>query len=99
MPGELVAVDLSHSAQAYAQLLLNLHELIQQGKGDCDEAEAVADEMDAPWYAMTEKEQDRMRGLAADLNTLREGAPKRVEMGPGQLAQWRHEASDAGFSL
>src|SRR5215472_13435269 len=74
---------------AYARLLRQVHELIAQGKGDTDEAEALADLMDAPRYAMTPAEQARMRGLSADLYALREGGPKRVDVSPERLAQWK----------
>ncbi len=74
---------------AYARLLLELHRLILAGAGDSAEAEELADRMDAPWYAMTAQEQARMRGLAADLHTLREGGPKRMSMSPEQVAEWQ----------
>ena len=41
---------------------------------------------------MTHQEQDRMRGLAADLNALKEGGPKRVDMTPEQIAEWQRAA-------
>jgi tetratricopeptide (TPR) repeat protein len=72
-----------------------MHRLIDEGKGDTEEAEALADQMDFPWYAMTAKEQSRMRGLAADLHSLREGGPKRVEMSPDQFAAWQQGARQA----
>ena len=37
---------------AYTRLLLEMHRLIEVGKGDSDEAEALADRMDKPWHAM-----------------------------------------------
>jgi hypothetical protein len=81
----------------YARLLGEVHHLIAQGKGDTDEAEALADQMDAPWYAMTPVEQARMRGLSVDLYALREGGPKRVDMSPEQLALWQRDAQE-GYS-
>ena len=48
--------------------------------------------MDAPWYAMTAAEQERMRGLSADLYALREGGPKRVPMSRQELSQWQDRA-------
>jgi hypothetical protein len=79
----------------YARLLRESHALISQGKGDTPEAEALADQMDEPWYALTAQEQQRMRGLSADLHALREGGPKRVEMSPDQYAQWQVTYRDA----
>jgi tetratricopeptide (TPR) repeat protein len=72
-----------------------MHRLIDEGQGDSAEAEALADQMDAPWHAMTPQEQSRMRGLASDLHALREGGPKRVEMTPEQLAAWRNAFREA----
>jgi|ERR1043166_7561788 hypothetical protein len=85
----------STAALTYARLLRENHDLIAQGKGDSAEAEALADRMDAPWYAMTVDEQLRMRGLSADLYALREGGPKRIEMSSEQLAAWQKRAKEA----
>jgi tetratricopeptide (TPR) repeat protein len=73
----------------YARLLRELDDLTNRGLGDSPEAEALVDRMDTPWYAMTADEQARMRGLAADLNALREGGPKRVNMAPDESATWQ----------
>src|SRR5262245_23804635 len=80
---------------AYARLLRQVHALIAQGKGDTDEADALADLMDAPWYAMTPAEQARMRGLSADLYGLSEGGPKQVDMTQEQFTEWQRAARDA----
>jgi tetratricopeptide (TPR) repeat protein len=89
MPSAPKALNTVSPVIAYARLLLEMHRLIDDGQGDSDEAEALADRMDAPWHAMTGLEQGRMRGLAADLNALREGGPRRLEMSPEQLAEWK----------
>jgi tetratricopeptide (TPR) repeat protein len=83
---------------AYAKLLIDMHRLVCEAKGDSEEAEALAERMDAPWYAMSGPEQERMRGLAADLNALREDGPKRVDMSPEQVAQWQRAAKEAYLS-
>jgi tetratricopeptide (TPR) repeat protein len=83
----------------YAALLKELDDLIAQGKGDGKEAEALADQMDLPWYAMTPQERARMRGLSADQYALREGGPKRVEMSKEEIAKWQAVARDAYASL
>ena len=57
---------------AYERLLIELHRLIADGKGDDDEAEAVRDQMDAPWYRLSTEEDDRMSGLSADLYMLQD---------------------------
>lgn len=82
-------------ALIYARLLRQSHELLSQNKGDTPEAEALAEQMDQPWYALTAQEQRRMRGLSADLHALREGGPKRIEMAPEQFAAWQRDARDA----
>lgn len=78
----------------YARMLRESHNLIAQGKGESPEAEALADRMDQPWYAMTAEEQRRMRGLSGDLNALLDGGPKRVEMTPEALAEWQRLGKD-----
>src|SRR5690242_8348021 len=80
---------------AYAQMLRESQALIDSGRGDSPEAEALADRMDVPWAAMTSKEQDRMEGLSIDLYALAEGGPKQVEMSGEDLAAWRREAAEA----
>jgi tetratricopeptide (TPR) repeat protein len=82
-------------ALIYARLLWQSHELLAQNKGDTPEAEALAEQMDQPWYALTAQEQRRMRGLSADLHALREGGPKQVEMASDQLIAWQRAARDA----
>jgi hypothetical protein len=84
---------------AYARLLRRSHNLIAAGKGDSEEAEMLADDMDAPWYAMNECEQDRMRGLSADLYALREGGPKRIEMSDQEVAKWKKATKRAYAGL
>lgn len=79
----------------YAHLLRQSHDLLAQDKGDTPEAEAIAEQMDQPWYTLTPQEQQRMRGLSADLHALGEEGPKQVEMSPEQLAAWQHGARDA----
>jgi tetratricopeptide (TPR) repeat protein len=95
MPTKTNALDAQPPALVYARLLILLHRLIGQGLGDSEEAEATADQMDSSWYALSAQEQTRMRGLAADLHALREGGPKRVNMLPEQLANWKRELKEA----
>src|SRR5438034_1313428 len=80
---------------AYARLLRVSQELIDQGKGDSEEAVALSEEMDVPWQAMTDQEQDRMRGLSVDLYTLAEGGSKQVSMSPEEAHNWEEEARAA----
>ena len=55
----------------YVRLLRQLHRLIAEDN-DGDEADALREDMDAPWYALSEEEIARIRGLSADLYTLDE---------------------------
>jgi hypothetical protein len=86
-------------ARVYGRLLLRLHDLIAKGQGDDAEADAVRDQMDAPWYAMTEAEQERVGGLSEDLYALADKNPRSVRMTEEERRQWGKEfgtAFDAG---
>jgi hypothetical protein len=85
-----VATDDS-PARAYARLLLRLHDLIAKGQGDEPEADAVREQMDAPWYAMTEAEQERVGGLSEDLYALAENSPRSVKMSAEERQTWDRE--------
>jgi hypothetical protein len=76
---------------AYSRLLLRLHDLITRGQGDDAEAEAVRDQMDAPWHAMTEAEQERMGGLSEDLYALAENNARSVKMSAEERRRWGEE--------
>lgn len=56
----------------YERLLEELSHLMAEGKGDTDEADAIRDEMDVPWYKLSQEETDRMRGVSADLYMLQD---------------------------
>jgi tetratricopeptide (TPR) repeat protein len=58
----------------YVRLLKALHRRLAEDKDD-DEADALRDEMDGPWYSLSEEEIARVDGLAADLYTLDETPP------------------------
>lgn len=51
-------------------LLRRLDELIAEGNGDGTEADAVRNQMEEPWYAMTEGEQHLLDLVSADVSTL-----------------------------
>src|SRR5438132_69343 len=95
MPLDAKPLSPQPPAIAYARLLREMHRLIGEGKGDSEDAEALVERMDVPWHALTAQEQSRMRGLSADLHTLREGGPKRVDMTPEQLSAWRNAFREA----
>jgi hypothetical protein len=78
-------------AHTYSRLLLRLHDLIARGQGDASEGDAIRDELDAPWYAMTEAEQQRVGGLSEDLYALAEKNPRSVTMPAEERRQWGQE--------
>jgi hypothetical protein len=78
--------------QRYAKLLLQLDELMSTGKGNGPAADEVREQMEEPWYAMTESEQERARGLSEDLYALMEGEKKSVSMSPADRIRWAQEA-------
>jgi hypothetical protein len=55
---------------ALVRRLVRLHELIAQGKGDAPDADALRDEMDAPWRRLTPAETELLDDLSVDLYSL-----------------------------
>jgi tetratricopeptide (TPR) repeat protein len=51
--------------------------------------------MEEPWDQMTEREQERMRGLSEDLYAIEDGGAKQVPMSPGDRASWASDARTA----
>jgi hypothetical protein len=76
----------------YALRTRQVHVLIAHGKGDSVEADEIRDEMDEPWYAMTDVEQVRMRGLSADLYALGDPSLRPPLTDVQQIQAWREEA-------
>jgi hypothetical protein len=56
----------------YERLLQELHHLMAEGKGDTEEADALREEMDEPWWALRREERARLDGLSADLYMLQD---------------------------
>ena len=54
----------------YMRHLVRLHELIAQGQGDSEEADAIRDQMDWPWSQLNRRQIELADGLAGDLYTL-----------------------------
>lgn len=54
----------------HERLFKELHDLIRQGKNESEEADAVREKMEEPWYELSEPEQERLSGLSADLYSL-----------------------------
>ena len=51
--------------EEYVRLLLELHTLMEAGKGDTEEADAVRDKMDGPWRSLSAHEV-RVSDLVSD---------------------------------
>ena len=51
---------LSPVGKLYLSLLLNLREMIRVGAGNSEEADALRDRMDKPWYAMTDDDRAQL---------------------------------------
>jgi tetratricopeptide (TPR) repeat protein len=52
------------------RLLCRLHELIRNEQDESPEGEAIRDAMDYPWWQMSEREQELVGGLSADLYSI-----------------------------
>lgn len=83
------------AVRIYARLLLRLHDLIAKGKGDDPEADEVREQMDAPWHALTEAEQDRVGGLSEDLYALVEKDPRSIKMPADARQRWGQQFKNA----
>jgi hypothetical protein len=77
-----------------ARLLRELHLLFLQGKDQSKEADAIRDDMETPWYAMTPADQERIGGLSEDLYALAEGGLPRVAMSEQQIQAWKKELEE-----
>jgi tetratricopeptide (TPR) repeat protein len=63
-------VPISSNLFQLAQLTLALQELTSQGLDESPEADLVREQMEFPWYQLSETEMDLSRGLSADLYSL-----------------------------
>ena len=70
---------LSMSPSYFAVLhgLFEMYRLAKEGKFDSPEADAIRDEMDAPWTMLTETEKHTARDLSAALNAIVEDGGSR----------------------
>jgi tetratricopeptide (TPR) repeat protein len=55
---------------AYADLLLKLHQLIANGRGDAEESDAIRDHMDFHWNLLDVEDLEIVRQLSADLSRI-----------------------------
>lgn len=81
--------------RAYSCLLLRLHDLIDKGQGDDPEADAVRDQMDGPWRALTEAQQERVGGLSEDLYALAENNPRAAKLSSEERRTWGQDFKSA----
>lgn len=78
MRGDPSMSDPSPKTAAFVEsmrLLLELHRLFVEHRDESPEADALREAMDAPWYAMTEDEQQRIRQLSAELYDIGDRTP------------------------
>jgi hypothetical protein len=73
---------LSPNYLAVARGIRALHVLALDGRDDSPEAEAIRDESDGPWEALSETERRRISGLSEDLYAVSEPAREAEEMNP-----------------
>jgi hypothetical protein len=60
----------------FAELLLQYHRLLSDGKGESEQTSAVEDDMSELWERLDERQRTSLSGLGSDLNWLRrQGAP------------------------
>lgn len=91
---------LASGLEAYADLLLKLHDLIAQGKGDSEDSNAIRDHMDVYWNRLDDDELEIARQLSADLYTIydaRANSHPRADFYSADLAaemRKAHEAKD-----
>jgi hypothetical protein len=50
----------------YVRLMNRLHWLTAEGRGDSEEADELRDDMDGPWYLMTDAEREIVRKMSAE---------------------------------
>jgi len=87
---------------AYADLLLKLHQLIADGKGDAEESDALRDHMDVYWKSLDVEELEIVRQLSADLNGIydeRNSLHPRADYYSDKLALEMAKAHDSGNYL
>ena len=54
----------------YLELAVELHVLVAEGRNDTPEADAIRDQMEAPWQAMSQEEVKRTDAIMSRLNDI-----------------------------
>jgi tetratricopeptide (TPR) repeat protein len=62
--------------------LLRLHVLTEAGQDDSPEADAIRDNLEHPWYVLSEAEKKRISGLSEDLYSISEPVGQPLPMNP-----------------
>ncbi len=62
--------------------LLRLHALSEAGEDKSPAADAVRDSLEYPWYAQSEVEKERIKGLSEDLYSISENSDQSLPMNP-----------------
>ncbi len=71
------------------ELLLQLHRLTLEDRDESEEADALRDAMDAPWYRLNETEAALLRGLSADLYSIGTDRTVAGDVPPPDVAPFR----------
>ena len=86
----------SETFAEYARRLLELHRFSLRGENDSDEADAVRDLMDEPYYRLTDEERELSGRLSADLYSIEDDrADRRVDEASPQSERGLPEANAA----
>lgn len=67
----------SDALNKYEELLVQLHKEMRAGRADGQKADEIRDQMDIPWYDLTEFEQASIKDASGDLYLIEEGSSKR----------------------
>ncbi len=82
-----------------ARLMLQLHALSLQGHGNSPAAAVACVAMEEPWEQLTEREQERMRGLSMDLYAIEDGGVPQVAMAVAERLRWVEQSQEAFTAL
>jgi hypothetical protein len=80
--------------QAYSVAMMHLNALIEAGRDEETEGDAVRDVMDMHWYHMDDRQRERMDFLSVDLEPLAQAKGKPDYVGPID-PEWAKETQSA----
>src|SRR5262245_43819283 len=76
------------AVRTYARLLRQLHLLIAKNADESPEGEAIREEMDSLWLAMSKTECERMNRWSEDHYPIKECNDRRIQMDAKTRADW-----------